>query len=101
VVVARPPRKLWKIGEIARHMNLSRQTIHNYTLLGLIAEEERTESGHRLYGDSVWKSLARIERLKQEGKSLSEIARRLVARGRAGGTELPHAAEAPAPVEPD
>jgi len=83
VVVAKPPRKLWKIGEIARHMSLSRQTIHNYTILGLIAEEDRTESGHRLYGDSVFKHLAQIERLKTEGKTLAEIARRLLG---AGGT---------------
>jgi len=82
VVGAKPPRKLWKIGEIARHARVSRQTIHNYTLLGLIAEEERTESGHRLYGDLVFKSLADIERLKAEGRSLAEILDR-VARGRA------------------
>jgi DNA-binding transcriptional MerR regulator len=76
-VSATPPRKLWKIGEVARHTAVSRQTIHNYTLLGLIAEEERTESGHRLYGDGVFKALAVIERLKGEGKTLAEIARRV------------------------
>jgi DNA-binding transcriptional MerR regulator len=55
------PRKLYKIGEIMRYTGLSRQTIHNYTTLGLITEEERTESGHRLYGEDVF---ARIERIK-------------------------------------
>jgi DNA-binding transcriptional MerR regulator len=84
VVGAKPPRKLWKIGEIARHMNLSRQTIHNYTILGLITEEGRTESGHRLYGDGVWKELAEIERLKEAGKSLNEICERAKHRARSG-----------------
>jgi len=56
------PRKLYKIGEIMRYTGLSRQTIHNYTTLGLITEEERTESGHRLYGEDVF---ARIERIKE------------------------------------
>ncbi len=84
VVGAKPPRKLWKIGEIARHMNLSRQTIHNYTILGLITEEGRTESGHRLYGDEVWKELAEIERLKEAGRSLNEICERVKHRARSG-----------------
>ena len=84
MVTAKPPRKLWKIGEIASHTKLSRQTIHNYTVLGLITEEDRTQSGHRLYGDAVFKQLAQIERLKAEGKTLGEIARR-VARRRASG----------------
>ncbi|MEZ0231152.1 MAG: MerR family transcriptional regulator [Planctomycetota bacterium] len=74
------PRKLWKIGEIARHTKLSRQTIHNYTVLGLITEEDRTESGHRLYADAVFKQLAEIERLKAGGKTLGEIARRMARR---------------------
>ena len=80
MVGAKPPRKLWKIGEIARHTKLSRQTIHNYTVLGLITEEDRTESGHRLYGDAVFRHLAEIERLKAEGKTLGEIARRVAQR---------------------
>ncbi len=80
VVRASLPRKLWKIGEIARHTKLSRQTVHNYTVLGLITEEDRTESGHRLYGDAVFKQLAEIERLKAGGKTLGEIARRMARR---------------------
>ena len=80
MVTDKPPRKLWKIGEISRHTGLSRQTIHNYVVLGLISEEDRTEGNHRLFGDDVWKQLAAIERLKQEGKTLGEIARRMAAR---------------------
>src|SRR5688572_8630303 len=55
------PKKLYKIGEVMRHSGLSRQTIHNYTMLGLLTEDERTESGHRLYGEGVFE---RIERIK-------------------------------------
>lgn len=74
------PRKLFKIGEVMRHTGLSRQTLHNYTTLGLITEEERTESGHRLYGEDVFRRLKRIEELKGE-MTLKEI-RRLLARGK-------------------
>ena len=66
------PRKLFKIGEVMRYTGLSRQTIHNYTMLGLITEEERTESGHRLYGEDVFERLERIQDLKKS-KTLKEI----------------------------
>ncbi len=66
------PKKLFKIGEVMRYSELSRQTIHNYTMLGLITEEERTESGHRLYDESVFARLERIKRLRKS-KTLKEI----------------------------
>lgn len=59
-----PPKKLYKIGEVMKYSGLSRQTIHNYTILGLIHEEERTDSGHRLYQEDVFDRLKKIERLK-------------------------------------
>jgi DNA-binding transcriptional MerR regulator len=79
----KPPRKLYKIGEILRYYvspqgaKVSRQTLHNYTQLGLIAEAERTESGHRLYDESVFDRLRKIDLYKlhhslQEVKSLLE-----------------------------
>ena len=74
------PRKLFKIGEVMKYSGLSRQTIHNYTTLGLITEEERTESGHRLYGEEVFRRLQRIEELKGQ-KTLKEI-RRILVKGR-------------------
>ncbi len=58
------PRKLYKIGEVMRYSGLSRQTIHNYTMLGLLTEEERTESGHRLYPEDVFDRIERIKRLR-------------------------------------
>ena len=58
------PKKLFKIGEVMRYSRLSRQTIHNYTMLGLITEEERTESGHRLYVEEVFARIQEIETLK-------------------------------------
>lgn len=62
------PKKLFKIGEVMRYSGLSRQTIHNYTMLGLISEEERTESGHRLYGEDVFDRLERIKELRTTRK---------------------------------
>ncbi|RMG11731.1 MAG: MerR family transcriptional regulator [Planctomycetota bacterium] len=71
---ARKPRKLWRVGELVRHTGLSRQTLHNWCQLGLICEAERTEGGHRLYDDSVFARLERIQRARAQGKSLREIA---------------------------
>jgi DNA-binding transcriptional MerR regulator len=66
-----PPR-LYRIGDVVRNTAFSRQTIHNYTTMGLIREAERTEGGHRLYDESVFATLARIDELRKT-KTLSEI----------------------------
>jgi DNA-binding transcriptional MerR regulator len=58
------PKKLFKIGEVMKHTGLSRQTIHNYTMMGLIVEAERTVSGHRLYGEDTFARLERIKMLR-------------------------------------
>jgi MerR family transcriptional regulator, copper efflux regulator len=66
------PPKRYKVGEIMRHTGLSRQTIHNYTMLGLINPVERTDSGHRLYDESVFDRIRKIELLKIH-RTLGEI----------------------------
>ncbi len=68
------PDKLYRIGELVRHSPFSRQTIHNYTIMGLIRESEWSEGGHRLYDDSVFERLARILELRKTN-SLSQIRR--------------------------
>ena len=60
-----PPVKQYRIGEVARYSGLSRQTVHNYTIMGLIRECEWTPGGHRLYGEAVFGDLVRIEELKR------------------------------------
>ena len=67
-----PPEKQYRIGEVARFSGLSRQTVHNYTVMGLINESQWTEGGHRLYSESVFDELARIQELKRS-KTLREI----------------------------
>jgi len=66
------PIKNYRIGEVARFSGLSRQTVHNYTVMGLISEVEWTDGGHRLYSESVFDDLVRIETFKQT-KTLREI----------------------------
>ena len=66
------PTKLYRIGELVRYSPFSRQTIHNYTVMGLIREAQWTEGGHRLYDESVFERLSRIIELRKT-KTLSEI----------------------------
>ena len=68
------PAKRYRIGELVRYSPFSRQTIHNYTIMGLIREAEWTTGGHRLYDESVFERLSRIVELKKT-KSLIEIRR--------------------------
>ena len=66
------PVKLYRIGELVDYTPFSRQTIHNYTIMGLIREVKWTEGGHRLYDESVFERLSKIIQLKRT-KTLSEI----------------------------
>jgi len=68
------PVKLYRIGELVRYTPLSRQTIHNYTIMGLIRETQWTEGGHRLYDESVFERLSKIVEFKKT-KTLWEIKR--------------------------
>lgn len=68
----RPP-KLYRIGEIVEYYGLSRQTIHNYTTMGLLQETDRTRGGHRLYDESVFDRLDVIFRMKEDNRSLGFI----------------------------
>lgn len=65
--------KLYKIGEVMQYTGLSRQTIHNYTLAGLIQEARRTPSGHRLYDETVFDRLEQIKILQSKNYTLLQI----------------------------
>ncbi len=66
------PRKLYRIGEIVAHTPFTRQTIHNYTVMGLINESGWTEGGHRLYDESVFERLSVIMNLRSSN-TLAQI----------------------------
>ncbi len=66
------PAKLYRSGELVSYTPFSRQTIHNYTIMGLIREAKWTDGGHRLYDESVFERLSKIMQLKKT-KTLSEI----------------------------
>lgn len=67
------PAKFYRIGELVDYTPFSRQTIHNYTIMGLIREAKWTEGGHRLYDETVFERLSEIMRLRKT-KTLSEIS---------------------------
>ncbi len=71
------PVKYFKIGEVMEATKLSRQTIHNYTVAGLIFEAKRTPKGHRLYGEEVFDRLDKIKVLQDKNYTLSQIKKLL------------------------
>jgi DNA-binding transcriptional MerR regulator len=85
-VVLSIPRKLYRVSEIAHHLDITRQTVHNYATIGIITEEARTPGGQRLFDESVFPRLFRIHRLKRTHR-LHEIRRILDEQERRG----PHA----------
>jgi DNA-binding transcriptional MerR regulator len=61
----RVPIKLYRIGEVVNYTPFTRQTIHNYTTMGLIQETSWTQGGHRLYDESVFERLSTIMDLRK------------------------------------
>lgn len=74
--------KFYKIGEVMQYSGLSRQTIHNYTLAGLIREAKRTPKGHRLYDESVFEVLEKIKVLQSKHYTLMQIKKILEKEGK-------------------
>ncbi len=67
------PPKMYRIGELVEYSGVSRQTIHNYTTMGLLTESRWSNGGHRLYDETVFERLNQIVELKSQGKSLDYI----------------------------
>ncbi|MCE5186368.1 MAG: MerR family transcriptional regulator [Planctomycetaceae bacterium] len=82
------PAKLYRIGEIVQHTPFTRQTIHNYTTMGLIQESNWTQGGHRLYDASVFERLWQIQEMRKT-KSLTEIRELLSSPNAAAATPRP------------
>jgi len=69
------PPKLYRIGELVAYSGMSRQTIHNYTTMGLLVESRWSDGGHRLWDESVFERLDMIAEFKAQRKSLETIRR--------------------------
>ena len=66
-----------KVGELAAASGLTVRTLHHYEQIRLLVPAERTEAGHRLYGDADIERLYRINLLRQLGLSLADIGKAL------------------------
>ncbi|MEH7491798.1 MerR family transcriptional regulator [Neobacillus niacini] len=63
---------MYRIGEIAKLMNLSKRTIDYYTQIGLL-NPIRTDSNYRLYGEDSFQIMHLIEHYKNLNMPLEEI----------------------------
>ncbi|MBS3734454.1 MAG: MerR family transcriptional regulator [Phycisphaerae bacterium] len=61
------------MGELVEFAGVSRQTIHNYTTMGLLPEAHWTPGGHRCYDASAFERLEQIAAMKAADKTLTEI----------------------------
>ncbi|PEC50192.1 MerR family transcriptional regulator [Bacillus sp. AFS077874] len=63
---------VYKIGELAKEVGVSKRTIDYYTNLGLL-EPRRSEYGHRFYDEASLETLKFIEQCKSMHLPLQEI----------------------------
>jgi DNA-binding transcriptional MerR regulator len=69
--LAAPPKR-YRVGELAEHFGLTRQTLHNWARWGLIREAKWSAGGHRLFDESAFERVAKILELKRSHR-LDEV----------------------------
>jgi DNA-binding transcriptional MerR regulator len=73
-----------KIGELAAAADVSPSRIRFYETAGLLAPDERTGAGYRMYGEAAVKALQIIKQAQLAGFTLAEIKALLPAEGLGG-----------------
>jgi DNA-binding transcriptional MerR regulator len=66
-------RRLYKTADVVKRSGFTRQMIYQYTTMGLIAESQKTPTGHKLYDESVFVKLKLIHNLHDRGYTLRDI----------------------------
>jgi MerR family copper efflux transcriptional regulator len=64
----------FRIAEVARRSGFTPASLRYYEEIGLLPRPERTEAGYRMYDERTLERLAFIQRAKQLGCTLEEIA---------------------------
>jgi MerR family copper efflux transcriptional regulator len=64
----------YTIGEVADRSGFSASALRYYEVIGLVAPASRTDAGYRVYDDDTLARLAFINRAKQLGCSLDQVA---------------------------
>jgi MerR family mercuric resistance operon transcriptional regulator len=62
------------IGKLAKHTEVTIETIRHYQRMGLLTEPEKPDSGYRCYSDNAVIRIRFIKRAQQAGFTLKEIA---------------------------
>ena len=70
---SRAVKRLWKAGELARQTGLTRQSLHQYVLLGLLEPVDMTKGGQRLFGADAVDRVKLIRDLVACGYTLRDI----------------------------
>jgi len=67
------PKKLYSVGEVVKQSGISRQVLHNYTVLGLLRVAERTPTNRRYYDDEVFRRIKLIRKMLDSGYTLQSL----------------------------
>ncbi|MDQ0229761.1 MerR family transcriptional regulator [Metabacillus malikii] len=68
---------MYKIGELAKKVNISKRTIDYYTQIGLLQVETTSAANYRMYSDKTIDDLRFIELCKSMNMSLQDIKERI------------------------
>ena len=66
-------RELLKAGEVARQTGLTRQTLHQYVVMGLLQPVDATKGGQRLFDETAVERVNLIRKLCAGGYTLQAV----------------------------
>ena len=64
---------LLRVRDVLERTGVTRQMLNNYSMIGLVREQQRTPAGHRLFAPDVVARIRLIGRLNASGYTLREI----------------------------
>ena len=74
IPAGRPPKvKLYSAREVSEHAGISRQVLHNYTVMGLLAPAKRTPTNRLYFDGSVFRRIELIRRMLRSGYTLQAL----------------------------
>ena len=63
----------YKTKDVLEKTGISRQVLQQYITMGLVKEEEQTEGGHRIFGETAIKRIRLIKKLNKSGYTLRDM----------------------------
>lgn len=68
-----PPQPFFKVGTLTAQTGITRQAVHQYVLMGILAPEDESTGGQKWYSAASIRRIELIKTLQRAGNTLASI----------------------------